>query len=337
MSNRLEHLAEPAALGDEFVAGHGVDATGARPAAAPAHDGPVVAREHGVDVIACRRCGFRHVTPLPDPATIDQLYTEDFYGSLHADYIASQRANLAWWRLEFGAKFDLFEELLPAGRRRLLDVGSGPGWFLQYGSGRGWRTLGVEPGRPAAEHTRAELGQDVINDFFTPRAVAHVEPVDVVHLHNVLEHVPDPAALLGTARDALAPGGLVSVTVPNDFNPLQEALVRLRGHRRWWVSPREHLNYFDRPDLEALLRRLGFEPCAHLASFPLEMFALMGEDYLADPALGKVIHGRRMALEQALHQAGEGALLGRVYRALGELGVGRTLTVMARRAATLPA
>ncbi len=333
MSTWLEHLADLEPACSELAAPH-VDSTSAhRSAAEPAHAGPVVAHEQGADVIACRRCGFRHVTPLPDPATIDQLYTEDFYGSLHADYIASQRANLPWWRLEFDAKYDLFEERLPADRRSLLDVGSGPGWFVQHGTGRGWRTVGVEPGRSAAAHTRDELGQQVINDFFTPEAVARLAPVDVVHLHNVLEHVPDPAALLDTAHGALAPGGLVSVTVPNDFNPLQEALVSLHGHRRWWVSPREHLNYFDRADLEALLRRRGFEPCAHLASFPLEVFALMGEDYLAEPALGKVIHGRRMALELALHEAGEGALLGRVYRALGELGLGRTLTVMAVKAA----
>jgi SAM-dependent methyltransferase len=332
MSTWLEHLAEPVADAAQVLASPRGGKPSATCAPTAAHEGPVVAREHDVDVIACRRCGFRHVDPLPDPATIDRLYTEDFYGTLHVNYISGQRANLAWWRLEFGAKYDLFEELLPAGSRSLLDVGSGPGWFLQYGTDRGWRTVGVEPGRPAAEHTRQELGQDVINDFFTPAAVAHLDPVAVVHLHNVLEHVPDPAALLRTAHDAVAPGGLVSVTVPNDFNPLQEALVRLRGHARWWVSPREHLNYFDRADLEALLRRQGLEPCAHLASFPLEVFALMGEDYLAEPALGKVIHGRRMALEQALHAAGEGALLGKVYRALGELGLGRTLTVMARRA-----
>jgi SAM-dependent methyltransferase len=335
MTVRLEDAARTAAgtaevaVAQEVVASAG--ATAAAATAAVAHEGPVVARNHDVDVIACHRCGFRHVVPLPEPAAIDKLYTEDFYGTLHESYIASQRANLDWWHLEFGAKYDLFEELLPAGRCSLVDVGSGPGWFVQYGSRRGWRTVGVEPGRPAALHTRDTLGENVVIDFFTPAAIAHLEPVDVVHLHNVLEHVPDPAAMLRTARGALAPGGLVSVTAPNDFNPLQEALVKLRGHARWWVSPREHLNYFDRADLEALLRREGFEPCAHLASFPLEAFALMGEDYIADPALGKVVHGKRMQLEKNLHAAGEGARLAKVYRALGELGLGRTLTVMARR------
>ena len=334
MSTWLEHLTDPTPAAareapSPVPVGGGSAATHEGPAGA--HEGPVVATRDGIDVIACRACGFRHVAPLPEPAAIDRLYTEDFYGTLHESYIASQRANLDWWHLEFGAKYDLFESLLPDSRRALLDVGSGPGWFVQFGSRRGWRTVGVEPGRPAAAHTRDTLGEQVINDFFTPAAVAHLAPVDVVHLHNVLEHVPDPAALLRTAHGALAAGGLVSVTVPNDFNPLQEALVRLRGHERWWISPREHLNYFDRPDLEALLRRHGFEPCAHLASFPLELFALMGEDYLAEPALGKVVHGKRMALEQALHAAGEGARLGQVYRALGELGLGRTLTVVARR------
>lgn len=331
MTTGLERTAVAEPGRSEAVAGQGFDQPLSLPATALAHDGPVVAREAGVDVIACRRCGFRHVVPLPDPATIDQLYTNDFYGSIHADYIASQRANLPWWRLEFGAKYDLFEELLSGDRRTLLDVGSGPGWFVQHGAERGWHTLGVEPGRHAAEHTRDVLGRPVINDFFTPGAVGHLDPFDVVHLHNVLEHVADPAGMLRTAHGVLAPAGLVSVTVPNDFNPLQEALVSLRGHARWWVSPREHLNYFDRADLEALLRHAGFEPCAHLASFPLELFALMGDDYVADPALGKMIHGRRMAMELALHDVGKGSLLGRVYRALGELGLGRTLTVVARR------
>jgi hypothetical protein len=187
MTVRLEDAARTAAgtaevaVAQEVVASAG--ATAAAATAAVAHEGPVVARNHDVDVIACHRCGFRHVVPLPEPAAIDKLYTEDFYGTLHESYIASQRANLDWWHLEFGAKYDLFEELLPAGRCSLVDVGSGPGWFVQYGSRRGWRTVGVEPGRPAALHTRDTLGENVVIDFFTPAAIAHLEPVDVVHLH----------------------------------------------------------------------------------------------------------------------------------------------------------
>jgi len=294
------------------------------------HEGPLVAAGHGSEVIACAGCGFRHVVPLPDEVELQRFYTESFYGGFHVDYIERQRQDLPWWRLEFQAKIDLFEELLPSDRRSLLDVGSGAGWFLHYGAERGWQTLGVEPNEAAILHARDELRQEVVAGFFTADTAAACEPVDVVHLHNVLEHVADPAAVLAAAAACLTEDGMVAVTVPNDFNPLQEALVRLRGHERWWVDPREHLSYFDRGDLESLLVRQGFSPERHLASFPLELFALMGDDYLADSELGPVIHRKRMALEHAMHEAGCADLLASLYGKLGELGLGRTLTVVAR-------
>jgi len=43
---------------------------------------------------------------------------------------------------------------LPSGSRRILDVGSGPGYFLLHGKNRGWQTLGIEPSKQAAEHGR---------------------------------------------------------------------------------------------------------------------------------------------------------------------------------------
>ncbi|RKZ10638.1 class I SAM-dependent methyltransferase, partial [bacterium] len=287
----------------------------------PAHPGELVARSGEVDVVACTVCGYRHLLPLPDPAALREFYTDTFYEDFHKDYIESQAKDLDWWRLEFGAKYALFARELPTGRRRLLDVGSGAGWFLQYGTQQGWQTVGVEPGRLANEHARHELGQTVIDGLFEPAVLAGQEAFDVVHFNNVLEHVPDPGTLLQTAHGALSTGGLISVTVPNDFNPLQQALVDLKGHAPWWVAPQEHVCYFNRADLEALLRRHGFTPQHSLASFPLEMFALMGEDYIADPDLGAVVHGKRMAFEQNMHRAGRGELLLAMYEKLGEIGI----------------
>lgn len=295
------------------------------------HAGPVLAERHGGTVIACRACGYRHAVPLPDPERVRRFYAEEFYGGFHKDYIGGQQRDLPWWRLEFAAKYTLFEELLPPARRRLLDVGSGAGWFLQFGHGRGWATVGVEPAAAACAHARSELGCEVVQGFFEPAQVVDLQPVDVVHLNNVLEHVPDPGALLDTARAVLAPGGLICLTSPNDFNPLQEALVALRGHEPWWVDPREHVNYFDRTSLDGLLRRHEFVPVRWQASFPLELFALMGEDYLAEPALGTVIHGKRKAFEHALHDAGRADLLAELYGKLGELGLGRTVTVVGKK------
>jgi len=40
------------------------------------HDGSLVTRAKGFDVIACAICGFRHVIPLPDTAELEHAYRD---------------------------------------------------------------------------------------------------------------------------------------------------------------------------------------------------------------------------------------------------------------------
>jgi SAM-dependent methyltransferase len=108
---------------------------------------------------------------------------------------------------------------------------------------------------------------------------------DVVALEHVLEHVRDPEALLARLPRVLAPGGVVAITVPNDYSPIQCA-ARAAGDvdRDFWLAPPQHLNYFDAPSLTALLTRLGFEIRIAYASFPIDWFLFHpGSNYVADP------------------------------------------------------
>src|SRR5579863_5085019 len=43
------------------------------------HDGPLITRTKGYDIIACAVCGFRHVVPLPDPAELERVYRQAYY------------------------------------------------------------------------------------------------------------------------------------------------------------------------------------------------------------------------------------------------------------------
>ena len=62
--------------------------------------------------------------------------------------------------------------------------------------------------------------------------------------------------------------------------------------------------------------------------FPMEFFLLMGEDYVADPALGPGLPERRRRFELAL----PAALRRRLYAAFASVGAGRnTLAFAVRR------
>jgi SAM-dependent methyltransferase len=296
------------------------------------HAGPALDSAAGFDVIDCGTCGFKHVVPLPSPAELEQLYRHDYYRTDKPLYIAQMQEDLDWWRLVYAERLDAFAALLPPARRRLLDVGSGPGYFLAESVARGWAAIGVEPSKQAAEHSRS-LGLDVREVLLSPETAGQLGQFDVIHLSAVLEHIPHPAELLRVAHGLLAPDGLLCVVVPNDYNPVQGALRESCGFAPWWVAPPHHLNYFDFGSLERLFRRTGFNVLSRQTTFPIDLFLLMGDNYVGDATLGRAVHVKRKRLETTLARAGLSGLKQRLYAAMAELGLGREVVLIGRKEA----
>ena len=294
------------------------------------HEGPVSARKEDWTVIDCGSCGFRHVVPLPTEEELRRVYEHEYYSSEKPLYLKNVREDLDWWNELYRERFSAFEELKTSPGKRLLDVGSGPGFLLRFGQDRGWDVLGIEPSKQAAAHTR-ELGAEVVEAFLDDSLAKELGTFDTIYLSEVLEHLPDPAAMVRRCRELLNPGGLLCVSVPNDFNPFQEALLKAGRQEPWWVAPPHHLNYFDFDSLEGLLSRSGLEVLRRETSFPIDLFLLMGEDYVADDAKGRHCHGLRMAFEETLLAAGRTDLKRDLYAAFARLGLGRLAVVHARR------
>lgn len=305
----------------------------AAPARAPSaewngHSGPVVGHANGMDILACAACGFRHAIPLPSPAKLAREYAENYYAEAKPTYIADAGADQQWAKLFQDDRLDAVANALGRNTGTLIEIGSGPGFFLETASQRGWTAIGIEPSRQAAAFAQGR-GLTVHNRTFTD-ALAHGLPqADVIAATNVLEHIPDPIEMLAAARDIMKSGGVMCLTVPNDFSPLQIAAQDGKGHAPWWIAPPHHLNYFDFDTLESLMRRLGFTPVERLTSFPMEAFLLMGDDYVSDPATGKDCHRRRMNFDLAFEAAGIGDVRRRLYGALAAAGIGREATVIA--------
>ena len=293
-----------------------------------AHEGPCVARKDGFDIIHCEMCGFRHAVPLPNPADLEREYRETYYAEEKPTFLAHAGEDQQWGELAQTDRLESFERILGPGRRRLLDIGSGPGFFLKTAKNRGWNVMGIEPSRQAAAHARG-LGIEVAEGFFGAKVASSLGRFDAINLNNVLEHVPDPISILLAARQILEPGGVLCVGVPNDFSPLQIAAAATQGVGEWWIAPPHHLNYFDFATLSNLLERLEFDIAERMTSFPMEAFLLMGDNYRADPAVGRASHAKRKKFDLALEAAGLKETRRAFYRALAETGIGREAVVIA--------
>ena len=300
----------------------------ARSAASPQHTGPKLGQSSGFAIIACSACGYAHATPLPTVAALSETYCHDYYAAEKPLYLVRTEEDRSWWLEVYDDRLSAMEAHLDTVPGAMLDIGSGPGLFLDAAAARGWRTLGVEPSRQAAAHARG-LGHDIRQGFFDAAMAAALTPVDAIHMALVLEHVPEPGPLLAAARALLRPGGVICVVVPNDFSPLQRA-AEGQGMPPWWVAPPHHLNYFTPESLTALVEGAGFVVVERTATFPMELFLLMGDVYVGDDALGRACHGKRKAFETAMRKAGQGERLARLYRSFADQDLGREIVLFAR-------
>jgi SAM-dependent methyltransferase len=295
------------------------------PASERVHAGP----SRGPGVVDCLRCGFAHLDPLPDAAALRDTYRRHYYDTVKPDYLAKEASEGAFWALEYQDKLDAFATL--RGRRggRVLDIGCSGGFFLAHAQANGWQGVGIEPSEQAAAHARS-LGVTVVERFLDDVEWDALGTFDAVHLKLVLEHLADPAAVLAAARTVLRPDGVLCVQVPNDFNALQAVVQQTLDTPSWWIAPPFHVNYFDFASLRRLCDRTGFAVVQEDATFPMELFLLMGEHYVGDDAVGRGCHRKRMALEERLAASGRNDLRRRASRALAASGLGREAIVYAR-------
>jgi ubiquinone/menaquinone biosynthesis C-methylase UbiE len=101
---------------------------------------------------------------------------------------------------------------------RLLDVGVGPGTITLDLASRlpAGQVVGVDNARAAVESTRALVEQVGVGNVQVEVADVYALDLadgefDVVHAHQVLQHLADPLAALTEMRRVCRPGGLVAV------------------------------------------------------------------------------------------------------------------------------
>src|SRR5260221_5267017 len=137
--------------------------------------------------------------------------------------------------------------------KRLLDVGSGNGEYLNRMQNLGWSVEGTEFDPKAADFARKKYGLEIHVGDLIELSLAEGS-FDVISLNHVIEHVYDPEQLLLECKRILAPGGRIVLLTPN---------TQSLGHklfRKDWRGleiPR-HMAVFSVDNFGMLIDRVGF-------------------------------------------------------------------------------
>jgi len=271
-----------------------------------------------IKVIECIDCGFKHLFPLPTQKRLDEFYKNHFQESTPSPNLDDKKETL-------------LEILGDSPDKRILDVGAWNGEFLDKFEDLGWERVGIEPNKKKKKILELK-GVMVFEDFLEEIEVALLGKFDVVNLSFVLEHTLMPKKNLEIVfNDLLKPNGIICVEVPNEFNPLQMAIIKNKDIPIYWLYSPDHINYFNFDSLEQLIQRIGFEVLHKESDFPVEFFVLMGENYIGNEKVGKRIHKKRCVLEENLESAGLNNLKRSIYKHFASLNIGRSVLMYARK------
>jgi len=267
----------------------------------------------GFHIVRCVRCDLIYVAEQVGQKQLSEYYGEAYYTGAqdkgYADYIGRR-----------DSRKHHFRSLIPSIKRhlnvespRVLDVGCAAGCFLEVAREKGWEAQGVELSAFAAEYARSRLGLQVFTGTLNEAALAGTS-FDLITFWDVIEHVPDPLAVLREARRLLRPNGLVAVSTGD----ICGVTARVYGRRWALLAPPGHLFYFSRRTLFGMLRQIGFEVLQWQSD---GSFLLNGDESEAEGALG----WRPPAIVVALHHNRW------VNAVLRRLRLGSIMTVYARK------
>ncbi|MDP4028258.1 MAG: methyltransferase domain-containing protein [Gallionella sp.] len=204
--------------------------------------------------VRCKRCGHIHTEYFWTDAGLQVLlktaHPHQVAGNLDAEAMRSV------WAPIVQRVISQLNHGLPGVPEQLtwLDAGCGNGALVMTAAEYGFNAIGLDL-RPEAVNALTERGYRCYKGNLSTINVD--QPVHVLSLMDLLEHLPNPIHILQRARELLRPDGLLLISCPNMNSLSWREMDRHKANPYWFEL--EHCHNFSRESLIALLRRSGFE------------------------------------------------------------------------------
>ncbi len=169
-----------------------------------------VGRDGALRTVICKNCGLVFSDPFPiDTAEYYQknyriLYKGTYSPKIKHIYRAANVAIERYKRLETHL----------AGKKKVLEIGSGGGEFSYLLMKKGFDVSAIEPNEGYGNYSKEQYGLNVQIGFAQNLEFA-AETFDLITMSHVLEHVDNPTTMLEKLRTWLKPNGILALEVPN--------------------------------------------------------------------------------------------------------------------------
>ena len=205
------------------------------------------------EVVRCVHCGFLMTQNAPVEAEIGRYYeTPDYISHTDTQKGLMNRVYHGVRRWMLSRKAVLVKRVSKMSKGRLLDYGTGTGYFADAMTRKGWQVQAIEKSPQARAFALQRFGLNV--DAETALPAYSDASFDVVTLWHVMEHLEHLNEMWQTLHRILKDRGVLVVAVPNPDS------YDARKYGEWWAAydvPR-HLWHFTPSAMQQFGSKHGF-------------------------------------------------------------------------------
>ena len=271
--------------------------------------------------------GFYELVNKPTEKELEEFYQDQYFDSKNFE--------LKYTEEEIIHKDIPYVEALEVSRvkkGRMLDIGCGEGFSLDFFSKKGWEVLGLDYSDDGVSRQFPDQVDNLktgdIYKLLDKIQENENEKFDLIICNNVLEHLLDPIDFVKRFKSLLTKDGVARIQVPNDHSYLQiDAVERELARDSFWVAPHEHMSYFSQESLGHLGEYCGLAVIDILGDFPIDFFLFNeNSNYLLDGNNGRNCHQARIRLDNLISKQGAEKLVA-FRRGCGHAGLGRNAVI----------
>ena len=202
-------------------------------------------------IIKCKKCGHVQLYPIPTQQDDNKFYDENMQDKNVNDVGDIKRAKRKMME-DTIRRVNLIRKLTQK-KGKILEIGSGHGFFLEMMRKSGYKMTGIEISKEKRKFSKQVTAVKVL-DVNINEEMPDVGNFDVIVMFQVLEHIIDPIGFLRNVRKILKSNGKIIVEVPNcdDFQ------LRLHKEYREFYWERAHISYFTPKTLKSVFGMVGF-------------------------------------------------------------------------------
>lgn len=205
------------------------------------------------ELISCTKCNsvspninFKNESKFIESVYNDKIYTKKAFEAIFKNY--------QYRKKKFGKeRYDYCIKRLGLNTKdKILDLGCGFGYFINYLKSKKIYAKGIEPSKNITEYCKSKLKLNVTSDKLENEKNNYY---NLITLFDVLEHLKDPCTYFKTINKKLKKNGFCVAYTPN----IHSFSYALMGSNQNTMLPFEHLCFFNEKSLKYLAQKSGFK------------------------------------------------------------------------------